>query len=87
MVAYQVENRNKGTEIALKKNLIEISELESIVIETKNLLEGFYSTFELTEAIICKPEDMALENIQTKEQRTLKQKNWTKPQRRGSKRT
>lgn len=73
-MAYQVENRNKDTEIALKKNLIEISELKSIVIETKNVLEGVNSTLELTEAIICKPEDMALENIQTK-QRTLKQKN------------
>lgn len=56
-MAYQIENINEETEILFIKNLIKVSELKSVVIETKE----FNSTFELTEALISKPEDMVIE--------------------------
>lgn len=44
-MAYQIHNINEDTEIIFIKNLIEVSELKSVVIETKE----FNNAFELTE--------------------------------------
>lgn len=47
MIFHQVENLNKETK-TMKKNQIEILELKSTIPETKILVEGLSSRFELT---------------------------------------